>query len=118
MLLIKTEIKDSKIHGLGLYTLQTIKKGDIIAKLNEFDIKISIEEIPPMYIEFFNHYFGKQKEYYQVYFDNMRFMNHSDDPNCINTNNGLCIAIKDIDIGDELTCDYSFFCDLWKNDIK
>ena len=45
----------------------------------------------------------------------MRFMNHSTTPNCIDAKNGLCIAIKDIEEGEELTCDYTFFDDTWEN---
>jgi SET domain-containing protein len=53
-------------------------------------------------------------DYYQTYVDNMRFMNHSKTPNCMDTPDGKTIAIRDISIGEELTCDYSLICDMWK----
>ena len=115
MLVIKTKLDKSPIHGIGLFTIEKIEKGQTISQLNEFDIKIKKEDIPPKYIEMFEFYFGVEEEFYQTYFDNMRFMNHSNNPNCIDAKNGMCIAIKDIEIGEELTCDYSFFCELWKN---
>jgi SET domain-containing protein len=115
MLIIKTKLDKSSIHGIGLFTLEKIEKGQVIAELSEFDIKIKKDDVPQKHIEMFEFYFGVEKDCYQTYFDNMRFMNHSDYPNCIDAKNGMCIAIKDIEIGEELTCDYSFFCNLWEN---
>lgn len=115
MLKIKTKLDNSPIHGIGLFTLEKIKKGDIIGELCQFDVKIKKEDVLPKYINMFEFYFGVMDDYYQTYFDNMRFMNHSNNPNCIDLKNGLCVAVKDIEIGEELTCDYSFFCDLWKD---
>ncbi|MFZ4437520.1 MAG: SET domain-containing protein-lysine N-methyltransferase [Syntrophales bacterium] len=37
-------------------------------------------------------------------------MNHSKTPNCLDLPNGGCVALCRIEIGDELTCDYSIFC--------
>lgn len=118
MLRIKTTIKASKIHNIGLFVEENIEKGTIIAELNNFDIKIKDEDIPNRFLELFDHYFSVEGNYYQTYFDNMRFMNHSDSPNCIDSKDGKTIAIKDIKIGDELTCDYSFFCDSYKKQSK
>lgn len=43
-------------------------------------------------------------------FDDDRFRNHSDDPNCrnIGSSDGTekVVAVKDIQEGEELTCDY------------
>ena len=114
MLLIKTELKSSKIHGIGLFTISSIKKNTVIAELNSFDIKINLDQIPEEYLEYFNFYYSKVGTYYQTYFDNMKFMNHSDNPNCIDTEDGKCTAIKDIQAGEELTCDYSLICDMYK----
>lgn len=115
MLIIKTKLDKSSIHGIGLFTLEKIEKGQIIAKINEFDFKIRKNSVPPKYVETFEFYSGVKGDYYQTYFDNMRFMNHSTTPNCIDAKNGLCIAIKDIEEGEELTCDYTFFDDTWEN---
>jgi len=115
MLLINTKVDVSKIHGLGLFALQSISKNDVIAKLNKFDIKVKATDIPKEYINFFNFYNSKQGDIYQIYFDNMRFMNHSDNPNCIDMEDGSCIALKDIKVGEELTCNYKLICDIYKN---
>jgi SET domain-containing protein len=115
MLVIKTKLDNSQIHGIGLFTLEKVMKGQIIGQLCELDVKIEKKNIPPKYIDMFEFYFSVEGDTYQTYFDNMRFMNHSKNPNCVDLKNGLCVSIKDIEIGEELTCDYSFFCDLWKD---
>ena len=115
MLKIKTKLDKSPIHGIGLFTLEKVSKGQTIGELCELDIKIKKENLLPKYIDMFEFYFGVEDDSYQTYFDNMRFMNHSKNPNCVDLKNGLCVAIKDIEIGEELTCDYSFFCNLWKD---
>ena len=115
MLLIKTYIEKSVIHGIGLYADEAISKGQVIARLNDFDIKVSVEDVPESAKPLFDFYFSRQGGQYQTYIDNMRFMNHADKPNCIDSKDGTTIAIKDIKKGEELTCDYSFFCDLWQN---
>jgi SET domain-containing protein len=114
MLKVKTFLRDSLIQGIGLFADEDIKKGKIVSELTSLDVKIKKDDILNNDIEFFNHYFSYQGEYYQTYFDNMRFMNHSDNPNCIDAENGTCIAIKDIKKGEELTCDYSIICKLWQ----
>jgi len=115
MLKIKTKIDKSSIHGIGLFSLENKKCGDIIGELNYLDIKVKKDDINLSDVDFFSFYFSLDGEYYQTYFDNMRFMNHSKTPNCIDTKDGLCIAVNDILIGDELTCDYSLICDMWKS---
>lgn len=114
MLTIDHEVKKSEIHGLGLFTKEDITKNQVIGKLNKFDFIIPIHEIEDEFLEHFNFYCSKQGDTYQTYFDNMRFMNHSDNPNCIDLPNGDCVAIMDIKKGKELTCDYSLICDDWK----
>jgi SET domain-containing protein len=114
MLKIKHNIQESKIHGLGLFTEEDLEEGLIIGSLNKFDIQIPINEVDIKDIYFFDFYFSKQGEVYQTYFDNMRFMNHSNTPNCIDLKNGDCVTLKKIKKGEELTCDYHLICDNWE----
>lgn len=114
MILIKTFIDKSFIHGIGLFTDEHIKKGQIIAKLNHLDITIAAAKVPPEHKEHFDFYFSLHGGYYQTYIDNMRFMNHAENPNCIDKQDGAMVAIKDIKKGEELTCDYSLICELWQ----
>lgn len=114
MLTVKTYIKSSGIHGIGLFASENIKEGQLVGQLNQFDLRIHIGDIKENELDFFRFYCSLEGEYYQTYFDNMRFMNHSSDHNCIDTPDGKTIAIRDISIGEELTCDYSLICDMWK----
>lgn len=114
MILIKTYIEKSVIHGIGLYADEPISKGQVIAKLNHLDVLIDASKVAPKHKEFFDFYFSLHDGYYQSYVDNMRFMNHAQNPNCIDTSDGATVAIKDIKKGEELTCDYSLICELWK----
>ena len=113
MLKIKHKLQISSIHGIGLFTLEKINKGDIIAELNKFDIEVLINSVDEKDKPFFEHYFAVQGEFYQTYFDDMRFMNTSKTHNCVDLPNGQCVAIRDIEINEELTCDYSLICDLY-----
>jgi len=114
MLLIKTFIDKSKIHGIGLFANEFIQKGKIIAKINKLDIKVPLVKVKEDYVELFNFYSSLWGGVYQTYFDDMKFMNHSESNNCLDIENGMTIAIKDINKGDELTCDYRLICELWK----
>lgn len=112
MLLVKTEIKSSAIHGIGIFTLEFIPKNTKIAEFNplidrtltksQFDLLTQIEK------DFILHYGYIENSIYHLNLDNMRFMNHSVTPN---TRQGILedFAEKDIQIGEELTCNYSFF---------
>ena len=110
MLKVKTYIKPSEIHGIGLYAGEDIQAGTVVGKLNEWDLKIPVEEVPEELHESFGFYFSLQGEgtFYQTYFDNMRFMNHSDDNNCVD-HDDVCVAVRSIKKGEELTCDYTLF---------
>ena len=114
MLKIKSYIDKSNVHGIGLFTSEPIVKGQIVGQLDKFDLLIHKDEVAPDDMSFFNFYGSLDGEYYQTYADNMRFMNHSKTPNCIDTPDGKTIALRDISIGEELTCDYSLICDMWK----
>jgi len=56
MLLIKTFIDKSKIHGIGLFANVFIQKGKIIAKINKLDIKVPLVKVKEDYVELFNFY--------------------------------------------------------------
>ena len=48
---------------------------------------------------------------YTLDLDNSRYINHSKNPNIVFPNNKIGIAICDINIGDELTFDYTTLYD-------
>lgn len=83
MLIINTKITESPIHGLGLYTLEDLVKGQIVWMLHKgFDAVYDQKEwnmlIKPTqdYLRIYM-YWSRKKKKYVACLDNARFMNHS-----------------------------------------
>ncbi|OGF74854.1 hypothetical protein A3J56_03045 [Candidatus Giovannonibacteria bacterium RIFCSPHIGHO2_02_FULL_46_20] len=119
MLLIKTKIGPSSIHGIGLFADQFIAKGTPIWEFTEgFDIKVSekdLEKLSKHAREWFyqSAYLNPQSNQYVLCCDNARFYNHSENHNtsCVDSQEeeGTDVAAKDIQMGEELTIDYLTF---------
>lgn len=116
MLLVKTKLGISKIHGIGLLANQFIKKGTPIWKFSKgLDIKLSEAELlklPQISQDFIQHfcYHSVVDDSYILPIDDARFFNHSKEPNVTSIDvpddpEGLEIALKDIEPGEELLCD-------------
>ena len=118
MLLVDTTVKPSDIHGLGCFANEPIKKGQ---ELWVYDRRIDIAynesavAALPKPIQKYLHNFGyvvmsRQRRYLVLCGDNGKFMNHSDTPNIMNNKDSVNnMASRDIDVGEELTCDYNLF---------
>jgi uncharacterized protein len=119
MLLVDTEVKESGIHGLGCFTKEKISKGSVVWKFDpSLDQRIPAENLSDFpgpvqkflntygYFEIFN-----GKKMIVLCADNSRHMNHDDQPNLLEggQNCELNIAARDIEIGEELTCNYKEF---------
>src|SRR5271169_947644 len=114
MLLIKTYLAVSPIHGIGLYATEPVAKGTVIWRYDErVDRRYTKKErqdIPDLARSFLATYSypeGIGSDVYIVDGDHARFMNHSDSPNTdarVDT-----IATRDIFAGEELVCDYRQF---------
>jgi len=119
MLLVDTELRPSPIHGIGVFSTKFIPAGSTVWSFTPgFDLEIDEAEIerlsPPAREQFLKYSYrdvltGK----YVLCFDDGRFFNHSDDPNVID---GITpetaqssVAVRDIQPGEELTCDYRTF---------
>src|SRR4051812_39441930 len=120
MLTVKTKVKDSKIHGLGLFADQFIPKGTTIWKFTPgFDQKFTKEQIvsfPDLLQVYIYKYSWKssKSKLYCFSSDNGKYFNHSDDPNALseykdNEEEVVTTSIKDIEIGEEITDNYSSF---------
>lgn len=114
MLLVKTKLKQSEIHGLGVFADEFIPKGTKTWEFNSrFDLSFSKEEVESLpehaKLEVKIHaYVDKETGTYRLCSDNAKFMNHSSEPNVLSENN-YDVALRDILPGEELTCDYSAF---------
>ncbi len=120
MLYIKNELRKSKICGLGLFTLEKIKKGRIIGNFSHNANVMTEEEYQKeqgignsLIIQSAVRWAGKLFVYNSE-IGNEDYINHSDDPNIL-YHCGLCFALKDIDAGEELTINYRYF--LAENDV-
>lgn len=122
MLHIKTKIQPSGIHGIGLFADQFIPKGTMIWKFTPgFDMKLTREQIldfPELLQIYIYKYSWKSKKskLYCFSSDNGKYFNHSDNPNCLSEykdgeDEVITTSIKDIQIGEEITDNYSSFED-------
>ncbi|MBP9763098.1 SET domain-containing protein [Patescibacteria group bacterium] len=120
MLYVKTVIKQSLLHGTGLFADQRIAKGALISKFEPgFDIFITAEKyasLPEAAKSFFDHYgyWSKELNGYVCSADNHRFTNHSTNPSVGTVgakegDDGDDIALRDIEPGEEITVDYRVF---------
>lgn len=122
MLLIKTKIRESKIHGIGLFADQFIPKGTEIWKFTPgFDQKFTREQILsfPDLLQIYIYKYSwrsKKSKLYIFSADNGKYFNHSDNPNALseyrdNEEEVVTVATKDIEIGEEILDNYNSFDD-------
>jgi len=120
MLLVKTKIGQSKVHGIGLFADQFISKGTPIWRFKPgFDLMIdkkqldSLSEVSKEQVlnyDYLNFKTGK----HVLCFDNARFFNHSENPNVVgvassNDDEGINIAARNIYEGEELMVNYKTY---------
>ncbi|MDP3881956.1 MAG: SET domain-containing protein [Nanoarchaeota archaeon] len=114
---VKTSVKPSPIHGLGLFADQNIKKGEIIYEPDPaLDLLLTQDEfnqLPPTERSHISHYgyFDKKLKKWHLAHDDIRFCNHKKASN-LTLKDGKLIAKKDIKKGEELTQDYNEFEEL------
>lgn len=118
MMLVRSSVRFSPIHGLGCFAEEDIKKGQVVWKFDpllDLEFKSSeVENHPAPIVEFLKTYcYGQMKDGEKTYIlcgDHARHMNHSLEPNLLEEGvEGLNIAARDIKQGEELTCDYTQF---------
>jgi SET domain-containing protein len=123
MLLVKTKVAPSPVHGLGLFADQFIPKGTRIWEFDEtvdsrFDASRLVGLTEPEHDELLKHtYLNPRSGLYVVCGDDARYMNHSDAPNTADVGydegvvngEGITVAARDIEQGEELFSDYRAF---------
>ena len=116
MLLIRTSLRLSPIHGIGCFTEEKIRNGQVIWEFDErIDMRIPISELSelPLPIQEFLSIYGYAEMYNGQKMmilcgDHARHFNHSENPNLMDTP-FKSIATRDIEVGEELTCNYHSF---------
>lgn len=113
MLVVRTFVGPSEIHGTGLFAAEPIKKGEAIWIFNPLiDLEITMEEIETLPEEArrvaLAHTYMEDDGRLILSRDNAVFFNHSE---AANTSSGgaLNVALRDIAAGEELTEDYRRF---------
>lgn len=108
-----TELKwISKEIGYGVVATQFIPAGTITWVLDKLDREFPAEKLdkfPPLYKNILETYcYRNNKGNYVLCWDNGRYVNHSFKSNCLSTAYDFEIAIRDIQVGEELTDDYGY----------
>jgi SET domain-containing protein len=88
-------VADSPIHGKGLFAKDHINAGDLIGILDGAPTTADGEHV--LWLD--------EKNGFHVYCD-LRFINHSDNPNVVYYDTLEVCALKDIAPGEEITHDY------------
>lgn len=113
MLCVKTIVKKSEISGLGLFADEKIKKGTIIWQYEStIDLLLTetlLNRLPAIAQERIRNYtyFDPYHKKYILCGDDARFFNHSLENNCDDSEEDITVAIRDIELGEELTVNYN-----------
>lgn len=119
MMLVDTEVKQSAIHGLGVFLLEPVKAGQVIwrfdARIDRVYSQTELASLPD-HIQRFLHTYSTWHEATGLYVlcgDNGRFFNHSHTPSTLSrgVSFGEDWAARDLAVGEELTSDYATICD-------
>ena len=120
MLLVRTRIAASSIHGVGCFASESIASGTMVWQFHpRIDLVFTRDEIlatPPAFQIFMVQYASKDvaQDRYVYCADNARFLNHAGSPNLVHnavTSATAMFARRDIAAGEELTLDYRFVDD-------
>lgn len=111
---VKTKLKESKIHGIGLFADQDIKENTIVYSASDkLNLRLSerkfarLSDDEKSTIKHYG-YYDNNNNTWNLCFDNIRFCNHSIEGN-IALREGKAVAIRDIKNGEEITHDYREF---------
>ena len=119
MMMVDTELGVSAIHGIGVFLLEPVRKGDLIwqfdSRIDRVYSEAEIETLPARMQRFLRVYstLHAATGLWVLCGDNGRHFNHSATPNTVS--DGIAFghdhAAEDMAAGTELTSDYTMICD-------
>jgi len=113
-MLVKILVKQSPIHGYGVFAAQDVKKGTRMWQYTEgADTRHTAAEIDLMPHRFRSWVYKNRLGDWILCQDGAKFMNHAVQPCCDDVSDPIyTLAARDIQEGEEITCDYTtFYCD-------
>ena len=119
MMMCETELRESPIHGIGVFLLEPVKAGQLLwrfdSRIDRIYSKAEVASLPTSMQRFIETY-STWHEGLKVWIlcgDNGRHFNHSDTPNTMSRGIGFGddVALTDLPAGTELTSDYATICD-------
>ena len=110
MLVVRTTIRQSDIHGSGVFAAEPIKAGSLVwVYTPRLDAELQLTRFPDVAQDFIRHYGNEVSPgFYLLCGDGARYMNHSEQPT-ITSDGDRNYALRDISVGEEITCDYREF---------
>ena len=113
MFRVPTQVGPSPIAGVGVFTSEFIPAGTVLWDFTPgVDVRLDpavVAAIPePLGSMIRTYCFEEADGQLVLCGDNARFMNHSFTPNC-DDSGSVTTAFRDIEPGEELTCDYRGF---------
>lgn len=116
MLLVKTRIGPSHIHGTGLFADEPIPAGSAVWIFHsDIDQRYTVgrfDSLHPRAREAIQHYGYREDGIWYLCGDDARFLNHAKTPNLVVAQSpDLVVAARDIARGEELTEDYSTYAE-------
>ena len=119
MLMVETELRASPIHGIGVFLLEPVRKGQLIwrfdSRIDRVFSNAELDEMPEPLQRYLKTYstLHEALNLWVLCGDNGRHFNHSDAPNTrsLGIAFGDDVAAVDLEPGTELTSDYRTICD-------
>lgn len=116
MMTVRSKLKRSRIHGIGVFAVERIRKGAVVWRLDErFCVMIPEADLPSIHptmrkhIDTYGYPHMTRPGVICCDADNGRFMNHSNSANTVFTEPSVARAARDIAAGEEITCNYAEF---------
>jgi uncharacterized protein len=119
MMMVESELRPSLIHGIGVFLLEPVRRGQLIwrfdSRVDRVYTQDEISSLPDRAQRFLRTYstWHENAALWVLCGDNGRHFNHSDTPNTISNAIafGEDIAATDLVVATELTSDYRTICD-------